>query len=322
MSKFISKVQFWYKNSRPYTAPITFLSWLVIFLYSIKQGGNILYGIIAYIGIAIVHLATNLSDDYFDYKRLSADPSFFSKAKASKCKYLRDGSANLKELKRVLVLLFSLAGIIGAYLFFASGYYVLLFAFVAFIISITYSKLSAKGLGDIAVIIAYGPLMFCGVFYVMTGKMSFYPFILSIPCALFVNAILFSSMILDYDEDITSGKLTLCTRLNSKNNALNLFLILYFLAFLLIVFVSIFFKNPYFLCSFILLPLIYDLYLSLKIYNNDRFYLPKVRFWNYPLDNWADIKDKSVAPYFLRFYFTRNITICFLFIMSISIIAK
>ena len=220
MFKFFDRVLFWYRNSRPYTIPITFLSWLVAFIYSLKSGGDICYGIISYFGIAIVHLVTNLADDYFDYVRLSKDKSFISSAKDSKCRYLKQGLCNLDELKNVILFMLFVAALIGVYLFFAAGKYVLIFALTALFIALFYSKLSSCGLGDIAVIIAYGPLMYEGVFYVMTGNFSSEIIILSFACALFVNSILYSSMILDYDEDYTCGKLTLCTRLKSKNKAL------------------------------------------------------------------------------------------------------
>ena len=50
--------------------PITVLSWIVIFIYALKHNGNAILGIVALVGISLVHMATNLIDDYFDYKVL------------------------------------------------------------------------------------------------------------------------------------------------------------------------------------------------------------------------------------------------------------
>ena len=72
----IKSIKFWINNARPYSVPMTFLSWLTAFCYSSKHGGNVVCGFIALIGIVLVHLSTNLSDDYFDYKRLSCDEDF------------------------------------------------------------------------------------------------------------------------------------------------------------------------------------------------------------------------------------------------------
>ena len=322
MINIFHKIEFWFNNSRPYTIPITLLNWAVIFLYSIGAGGNILRGLVAYLGIFLVHLVTNLTDDYFDYIRLSKNDEFISKAKDSKCKYLKNGSASLSELKNVIFIVFCISFFIGLYLFFVSGFYVAILAFIGFIISLFYSKFSSKGFGDIAVIIAYGPLMFEGVYYVMCGGFSYRIFVLSIACGLIVNSILYSSMILDYDEDYVSGKSTLCTRLGSKKSALNAFALLYIFAYIFIIYFSYIEDNYVYCLSFFVIPLIFDLFNSLKLYNNNKNYLPEVKFWNYPLDNWNVVKNQPTASYFLRFFYTRNIAVWFLMIISFSIIIK
>mgnify|MGYP003295830711 CR=1 FL=1 len=56
--------------SRIFSLPMTFFSWLVIFVYSMSENGNVLFGLIALVGLAFAHLGTNLLDDYFDYKSL------------------------------------------------------------------------------------------------------------------------------------------------------------------------------------------------------------------------------------------------------------
>ena len=320
MVRLFNRLLFWFKNSRPYTIPITFLSWFVAFMYSAKFGGNIFYGIISYFGIALVHLATNLADDYFDFIRLSAGD--ISYAKDSKCRYLKQGLATSKELRNVVLILLFVASLAGVYLFFKVGIFVFFFALIALMIAVFYSKLSSHGLGDIAVIVAYGPLMFEGVFYVMTGKFSLAILILSMACAIFVDSILYASMILDYDEDVAFGKLTLCTRLKSKSKALVSLLILYVLGFVLTVFYSLVSANLYCLLSLLLIPMIFDLIKSINLYNKDKSILPKIHFWNLPLDNWNRIKDDVCAPYFLRFFYVRNIAIWFLIIISVALYIK
>ena len=156
----IENIKFWLKNSRPYSIPITFLSWLAIFVYSLSHGGNAIYGIIAYFGIAVVHLATNLADDYFDYKRLCANPFMLDSTKNCKCKYLKDGCASIDDLKNVIIIMLLIAALPGLILFFTSGWFVIIFALIGLCIALFYSELSSRGLGDLAVIIAYGPLMF------------------------------------------------------------------------------------------------------------------------------------------------------------------
>ena len=320
MKKFIEKIKFWYRNSRPYTIPITFLSWLVIFAYSLKFGGNILNGILAYFGVALVHLATNLSDDYLDYKRLIKNGDFSKEEKASKCKYLKDGLATIEDLRNVIIIMLTVAGIFGAILFFTAGWKVILFALAVLPIALFYSVLSSRGLGDFAVILAYGPLMFEGVYYVMTKTLSWDVLWLSLGCAMFVNSILYAHMLMDYDGDVASGKTTLCTRLGSKQNALRGLMFFYITGYVLTGFLAIKESNYLLFLTYMTLPLAIDLYNMLKLYNKDAASIPKIHFWHYPLDNWKNIKNTETAPFFVRFFYVRNISTYFMLLASLAII--
>ena len=108
-------------------------------------------------------------------------------------------------------------------LIFASGKDVIYLAIIGLLIAVSYPKLSQNGLGEIAVIIAYGPLLFEGVYYVMCKTFSIDVLILSFACALFTNTILYTHMLMDFDADKTSHKKTLCLLLRTKSNALNFY---------------------------------------------------------------------------------------------------
>ncbi len=317
---FIQKTIFWLNNARAYSLPMTVLSWAVIFIFSLKYGGNVLYGIIALFGICLVHMATNLIDDYFDYKILSMNLKYINSAQNCKCEYLKSGKATLDELKKTIITYLSIAAIIGIYLFCVSGAYVALLAIIALIIALTYQKLSLNGLGEIAVIIAYGPLMFEGVFYVMTGNFSTEVFILSLACALFTNTVLYAHMLMDFDGDECSHKTTLCRKFKTKDKALQFILAFYVLGFLSIGILSLITTNYLYLLTLLTTPLIVDLYLSLRAYNNDKTKLPKVYPWHYPLENWNKIKTTPDAPFYFRFFVSRNIVTLFMLLTCLAII--
>lgn len=320
MTKFINKIKFWYINSRPYSIPITFLSWLVIFLYSLKDGGNIYYGLIAYIGIALVHLSTNLADDYFDYKRLIKDEKSLQATKDIKCKYLKTGQATIEDLRNVIILLLLIAALCGAILLFTSGWGVIIFAIFGLIIALSYSKLSSCGFGDVAVILAYGPLMFEGVYYVMTSKISCDVLILSFGCSVFVNTILYNHMFMDYDEDITANKTTLCTKLKSKENALNFLIIFYITGYLMMGLLSIKTSNYLYMLTFLTIPFVFDLYKLMKIYDKNSKNLPQFSFIKYPFINPQSMQNNQNAQFLSRFIYTRNISTYFMLFVCISIL--
>ncbi|MBD5402447.1 prenyltransferase [bacterium] len=313
---------FWLECARVYTLPITILSWLVIFVYSIKHHGNIIAGLIALIGIGFVHLATNLADDYFDYAILTKDDKFIQAAQECKCSYLKSNKATLSELRNVIILYLLLAALIGLILFLYSGPAVFGLALIGLLIAIGYQKLSTIGMGEIAVIIAFGPLMFEGVYYVMTKNFSLDAFILSIACVLFVNTILYAHMLMDFDGDECSHKTTLCQKFKTKKAALNFILFFYILSYIIISILAQNTGNYFYYLTYLTIPMVIDLYNSLNLYNKDKTTLPTIYPWHYPLDNWKEIKNTENAPFYFRFFYSRNIVTAFMLLTCIAILAS
>ena len=317
---FIDRTIFWFKAARLYSAPITFLSWLVIFVYSLKQGGAILNGIIALVGISFVHLATNLIDDYIDYKVLQKDNKFITAGRDCKCEYLRSGKATIRDLRNIIIIFLTIAAFCGGILFFISGPAVLLLAIIALVIALGYPHLSCRGLGEVEIIIAYGPLMFEGVYYVMTRQFSLDVFILSLVCVMFVNAILYAHMLMDYDGDLNANKTTLCIKMGSKDRALKLLLVFYGFSYIVLGYFIFKTQNLLFLLNYLTIPLVVDLYSMLKKYNTDPTSVPQVRFWHQPLENWNKVKNTTNAPFYLRFFFARNISTLFMLLTCLAIL--
>lgn len=315
-----AKIIFWLQCARLYTLPITVLSWIVIFIYSFKLNGNILFGILALIGMSLVHMATNLIDDYFDYKVLVKNKECQKQTKGFKCAYLKNNVATIEDLKKVIVIFILIAAAIGTFLFFAAGKYVAILAVIGLFIALSYPKLSQNGLGEIAVISAYGPLLFEGVYYVMCGRFSIDVLILSLACAFFTNTILYTHMLMDFDADKTSHKKTLCLLLKTKTNALNFLLVFYISGLLTISYLGLKTGNYAYLLSWLVLPMIIDLYKNLKIYNIDKTHLPKLQFWHYPLDNWEVVKTTTDAPFYFRFLYSRNISTIFMLLVCLAIL--
>ena len=254
----IKSIWFWLKNSRLFSLPMTVLSWLVIFVYS--TDGNILNGILALFGISCVHMATNLFDDYIDYKSLTEN------CQKCKCAYIKEGKATIEDVLKVVITYISIAAVIGLILFIRCGFPVIYMALTGLLISLFYSKLSEYGFSEVAVGIAFGPLFFEGVYFVMTGSFSFEVFIMSLAVVFFTIGLMYTHTVLDFEGDVKSGKKTLVTRLDSKQNAINGIWVVYGLGFLFTVLSSILIKNYFILATFITLPLIYDLYKSLKTF--------------------------------------------------------
>lgn len=251
-------ILFWLKNSRIFSLPMAILSWLVIFVYALKNGGNILNGIVALIGISCGQLATNLFDDYIDYKNLPPN------SQTCKCSYIKEGKATLDDVLKVVVFYLSISCLTGLFLLFRCGFPVIWLALIGGIIVLLYAKLSQRGFSELAVGITFGPLLFEGVYFVMTGKFSFDVFIMSLAVVMFTIGLMYTHTVLDFEGDMCSHKKTLVCRLGSKPKAINGVFVVYGLGYLFTAILAYIMKNPDILATFVLIPLVFNLRNSLK----------------------------------------------------------
>lgn len=256
----IKNICFWLKNSRLFSLPMTLLSWLIIFVYSLKPGGNVLNGILALVGISFAHLATNLFDDYVDYKNLPEN------SQKCKCAYIKDGSATISDVLKVVLIYLAIAISMGFILFLRCGFPVVVLAIIGGIITLIYAKLSQRGLSELAVGTAFGPLLFEGVYFVMTGRFSWTVFVMSVAVVIFTIGLMYVHTVLDFEGDMNVHKMTLACRLGDKNKAINGILILYGIAYVATILLGLMLKNYYIYVSFLLVPLVFKLYNSLKTY--------------------------------------------------------
>ncbi len=254
----IKTILFWLENSRIFSLPMTVLSWLVVFVYSLKSGGDILNGVIALIGISFAHLATNLFDDYVDYKKLTEN------SQKCKCVYIKKGKATLNDVLKVVVIYCVIACIAGLFLLLRFGLTVLWLGLLGGVITLIYAKLSQRGLSEIAVGTAFGPLLFEGVYFVMTGYFSLIVFVMSLAVVMFTVGLLYVHTLLDFEGDMVSHKKTLVCRIGCKSKALKGVFIVYGLGYLFTGILAFMLKNYFILLTFALVPLVFDIYNSLK----------------------------------------------------------
>ena len=98
--------------------------------------------------------------------------------------------------------------------------------------------------------------------------------------------------------------------MKTKQNALNLILLFYLISYILIVYIAYNTSNYIYLITFITIPMVITLYRFLKIYNEQPQKKLSNPFWNYPLDNWKQIKDTYNAPFLSKIlYGTQRSTV-------------
>jgi len=93
------------------------------------------------------------------------------------------------------------------------------------------ARLSYRGLGELAVALAYGPLVVCGTYLVQTGSFSASLFAASVSLGLLVAAFLLANEFPDYTADKSVGKRNLVVQLGRRRAAV-LFLVVNITAYL------------------------------------------------------------------------------------------
>lgn len=312
--------------SRIFSSPMTIFSWLVVFIYGMAGNGNVLYGIIAFIGLFFVHLATNLIDDFFDYKFLIKQVGFDKKeylknSQKTKCRYLVNGQLKESQLLRTVCIYLFIAIICGGYLYFKCGVGVLYFALVGAVIALTYPLLSRICLSELAVAIAYGPALFGGVYYVMFGTYSFEAFIFSIPTMFMTVILLYIHTVMDYEFDTNEGKKTLSNMFDSQLDSLVILKVLMILAYI----------SPILLCVFDILdwqvfivyltiPMAIDLYDSMVEFSCNPDSVPAKKWYHFPMENLEAFAQKGEDSFMIRMFQARNLMGYFSVLFIISII--
>ena len=324
--KILDSIVFWLKAARVHTLPMSFMSWLVVFCWAIKHGGNIPLGILTLFGVMSTHLGVNLIDDYFDYKRevgtiKSSDEKKSIKMQKGKCKYLIDGKATLNQALFVVCVYFGLASLIGLFLLLTCGWQVALIAAVAAIFCLLYPFLTYCGLSELAVGMTFAPLLFAGVSFVMLGYFSKDILLLSVSTGLLTVGLLHTHALMDYDFDVKDNKKTLCTILGSKKKALIALGLMMALAYVNIatgVWLKLF--PAITLITFITIPLAIALYVLMDSGIKHPEIIHEKKFWMGPMENWEEIKNNNAQGFMLKFYISRNIMMFFTILLCIGIL--
>jgi len=180
---------------------------------------SLLLFLITALGVAALHLAANLLNDYYDAK--GSDPinvrlTPFSggsrviqnRQVAPWCVlsiavffYVLSLSAAiwLVLLGRPLVLAIGLLGVAAGWAYSARPL-----------------QLMSRGWGEICIFFAFGPFITLGAYYVMSGSLSLSAFALGFPHGFFIAAVIWINQFPDYEADRDAGKKNLVVRLGPK----------------------------------------------------------------------------------------------------------
>ena len=326
MDNILARIGFWFQSARAIALPQSLLPAITAVCLACQEDSfNLLFALIALTGVAMAHLAFNLLDDYFDYlkkghlirERIAAGGM---RARLRKCEYLTSGAATVKQLLGCIAVFLAIAIICGVAVFIYQGWKVLLFPAIAGVFGFFYSappfKFSYRGIGELVIILLFGPLLMSGVYYAATGIMSPQLWYLSIAIGMLVGNISYSHDIMDMEADRKSGKLTLCLVLKTRIAIFIVSAVFIFSAYLLILAGVVWGGlSLWYLSVFVTLPHAIKLYSLLLQFEKEEKKQFKAQWWMQPMERWKGITEAGIDWFMIRWFLARNLLIYFCIII-------
>lgn len=206
----------WLLAARPKTLWAAISPVIIGSAMALENDGFHLYSaLMALLGAIMIQIGTNFANDYFDYQK-GAD----QKDRLGPTRVTQAGLVNPSTMKSATIFIFTIAILAGTYLVWRGGLPILLIGLLSIIFGILYTAgpfpLAYIGLGDVFVLIFFGPVAVGGTYYVQTLEINI-PVILSgLAPGLFSVAILTVNNLRDINSDSEVGKKTLAVRFGTS----------------------------------------------------------------------------------------------------------
>lgn len=167
--------------------------------------------IAALLGAVLIQIGTNFANDYFDYVH-GAD----TQERTGPTRATQAGWISPQAMKRAFIVTFALAVGVGAYLIYRGGWPILMIGLFSILFGILYTggpyPLGYHGLGDLFVLIFFGPVAVGGTYYVQALHLPLWVLLLGLAPGLLSVALLTVNNLRDIHTDKKSGKRTLVVR--------------------------------------------------------------------------------------------------------------
>lgn len=177
--------------------------------------------LLAIIGSAFVQIGLTMLNDTLDYlygtdRSVTGEKNPFSGGSG----VLADGLLQANEMLAAILFFYATATVIGAYLTFHVGWGVFWMALLGLFLSVYYSvkplRLAYRGVGELAMLIGYGPTITLGAYYVQTGQFNLVAGLVGLVPGLLMWSMILVNEIPDYAEDLRAHKLNLTVRLGPR----------------------------------------------------------------------------------------------------------
>ena len=185
------------------------------------------------IGICL-QILVNLFNDLGDYekgvdneKRLGPERS------------LQSGKISKNEMRKLIAFVILITLILGFIAFLNSGITVIFLGISLILIAYLYTSgpfpYGYKGLGEIMVILIFGPVTILGALFLFDIEYNLIILLISIICGLSTSTIILTNNIRDLENDYTHNKITLAVKLGEKKSRILYILTIFLISLLLLI---------------------------------------------------------------------------------------
>jgi 1,4-dihydroxy-2-naphthoate octaprenyltransferase len=178
--------------------------------YAVDKG-HAVAALAALFGALLIQIGTNFSNDYFDFVKGADTEERLGPIRATQA-----GLVTPEAMRRNFVVVFGLAVLVGIYLVYRGGWPIVIIGVLSIASGILYTggpmPLGYLGLGDLFVLIFFGPVAVGGTFYVQTLELPLEVILAGFGPGLLATALLAVNNLRDEPTDKKVGKRTLAVR--------------------------------------------------------------------------------------------------------------
>jgi 1,4-dihydroxy-2-naphthoate octaprenyltransferase len=254
-----NKLSIWYQETRPPFLTASVVPILLGTCMAWSREGEWGWGLflLAMLGGVLLHIGTNVMNDYFDHRAGTDDVNFeFVRPYSGGSRMIQLQLMTPKEVLLESIVAFVGATMVGVALIFLVGIPILYIGLVGIFSGILYTVwLVRVGVGEVFVGLNFGVLMTVGAYYVQTRAVSTEVVAASIPLAFLIAVVLFINQFQDYEADKATGKHNLVVRLGRARSSIVFTVMLAASYVSLIVGVAAFGVSPFALLALLTMPL-------------------------------------------------------------------
>ena len=205
-------LQIWIQASRLRTLPAAIAPVLIGCALTLADGTfHLPAAAVALLGAVLIQLGTNYANDYFDFKNGADNEKRVGPTRATAA-----GLVTPEAMRRAYILTFALTVPVCAYLALRGGWPVLALGAASIASGILYTggprPLGYMGLGDLFVLVFFGPVAVAGTYYVQALSVTPESLVAGLAPGLISTAILVVNNLRDISTDAEVGKNTLAVR--------------------------------------------------------------------------------------------------------------